>query len=249
MPSVHDIVTYLNRTFPNQGPTGERHNVLFWTGLDGRNVNAAQARRFAIRERRHTLQQLIGNRYSQWTRIPRGGNYAQVRPMWERLSEALAEWSQGTVWVIGSRAAFRRVDSVWAAIERPKLEERGIVIKEYDESGTPIHDELKRGPKGASLTAGEVVSQAIANTPKTAGEVISQAIGKAPKPVINLKSSTIGKTPKPITARAASTGPRAYRRHLVAMSVLKRQAALESGEMVLQAREGMRYGTAPVYAW
>ncbi|MCJ1396100.1 hypothetical protein MMC18_008989 [Xylographa bjoerkii] len=85
LPTVEEIVNYLSHAHPDQSPAGERQNLVFWVGVDGRNAKLEQASSFAegrCPHRRWTLNQLIGNQYTEWM-MPPGGPFQDTVSIWK----------------------------------------------------------------------------------------------------------------------------------------------------------------------
>ena len=115
-PSVATIVQDFQRRWPQQS-----EHLLFWSGI-GPDGAAA----FGKKHSRHTLEELIvdngQNKYSAYTSKPWASGGKEV---WEALSEAIATFAKGEVWVVQTDAKRLDPGTVWARVERPKLKERG----------------------------------------------------------------------------------------------------------------------------
>ena len=184
---------------------------------------------FAKKHSRYTLEDLTvdkngQNKYSTYTSKPwnTGGKEA-----WEALSEAMATFAKGEVWVIQTDAKRLDPTTVWARVERPKLKERRIAIRYFKPTGEEVDEtgNLKSGTKEGASTSppASPKSKEGANTSPPASPKSSPK--KSPKLRSHLRRSLKSSTSSSPRGRKRSGRSAASKRAQLAKALKKRLVA------------------------
>ena len=236
IPSVDDIVRDFERRFPGR----QRQNLVFWTG-----VGTDGAQQFADRHDRYTLNELIhenGNIngrdvYADITGRPWAQGGQQV---WEQLSLALAQFAEGVVYVVQTDAGRQNPNSIWARIERPRLQERHITIRYFNEQGNEVdehgrikrkHDQLKKlALKGKAKPKDKAKAKASGTTSTSDKKPHNKSTAK--------ESSGVTKATRPSATSNRVQLLRGLKRGLRAQHLAVRELEMET----LRARDAVRSG-------